>query len=515
MKSFQMKALTVALAATTAVLSGQAGAVNVNGDGLGQHLIYPYYTARAGNSTLLSVVNTTTQGKVVRVRFLEAKNSNDVLDFNLFLSPYDVWTGAVTKNVAGDGARLITADTSCTSPTKDQFTNLGNGQYSVDMFQANYNTIDGGAVQGLDRTFEGYVEIIEQAAIVTSTSNPLYVATKHSNLGVPPCTDAVVNASGYSPVAASGNGAVPAGSVIAPTGGLFGVVTFFGPVGTSTSVNATALDNFARTGVVSNPSFPTPNFGDGGSCTAGVTAGNTLIVADTTVGGICSTSAQTRASMVSLMADTVNGEYAYTGAVGSPLGTDWVLTMPGKFFLTNGVTTPVAPFTNLWDKAAKTACEPIDYRSYDREEFGSTNPTLPNCFSGSDAAACSTKTTNLCYEANVVSFGNGPGASAALQSANTLWLAGTQDLGKNTTAIKEGGWMTMNMAAVVGHALPVNVTTAVDIRTGIANATLLGARTFVGLPVIGFSATSLKTPNAPSLNNYGTSANLVPTRRVQ
>ena len=53
---------------TAAVLAGLAGAagivgsaqaVNINPDGLGQVLIYPYYTVNAGNQTLLSVVNTT------------------------------------------------------------------------------------------------------------------------------------------------------------------------------------------------------------------------------------------------------------------------------------------------------------------------------------------------------------------------------------------------------------------------------------------------------------------------
>ena len=69
---------------TAAVLAGLAGvagivgsaqAVNVNPDGLGQVLIYPYYTTNGDNMTLLSVVNTTDQAKAVKVRFLEGENS--------------------------------------------------------------------------------------------------------------------------------------------------------------------------------------------------------------------------------------------------------------------------------------------------------------------------------------------------------------------------------------------------------------------------------------------------------
>ena len=80
------KNLTAAVLAGLAGVAGIAGtaqAVNLNPDGLGQVLIYPYYTANDGNQTILSVVNTTDQAKAVKVRFLEGFNSREVLDFNL------------------------------------------------------------------------------------------------------------------------------------------------------------------------------------------------------------------------------------------------------------------------------------------------------------------------------------------------------------------------------------------------------------------------------------------------
>ena len=49
--------------------------------------------------------------KSVKVRFLEGKNSREVLDFNLFLSPFDVWTAAVSATGAG-GAKATSADNS-------------------------------------------------------------------------------------------------------------------------------------------------------------------------------------------------------------------------------------------------------------------------------------------------------------------------------------------------------------------------------------------------------------------
>src|ERR1700745_2440455 len=96
-------------------------AVNMNPDGLGQVLLYPYYTVNGGQQTLLSVVNTdTVNGKAVKVRFLEGYNSREVLDFNLFLSPAAVWTANVfalsDAGISGTGAGIFTTDNSCTAP---------------------------------------------------------------------------------------------------------------------------------------------------------------------------------------------------------------------------------------------------------------------------------------------------------------------------------------------------------------------------------------------------------------
>ena len=106
MNTFKKKSLHAAVLAGLAALgaAGTANAVHINPDGLGQVLVFPYYTVRNGNATAMSIVNTTSLTKIVKVRFLEGKNSREVLDFNLFLSPQDVWTGVVIPTAAG--ARL-------------------------------------------------------------------------------------------------------------------------------------------------------------------------------------------------------------------------------------------------------------------------------------------------------------------------------------------------------------------------------------------------------------------------
>src|SRR5450755_50542 len=118
MNTFKRKSLHAALAGLGALgATGAAQAVNVNPDGLGQVLIYPYYTTQGTNApynSLLSVVNSTGSGKVVKVRFLEGRNSKEVLDFNLWLSPFDVWTAAIIPS--GAGAGIFSTDLSCTTP---------------------------------------------------------------------------------------------------------------------------------------------------------------------------------------------------------------------------------------------------------------------------------------------------------------------------------------------------------------------------------------------------------------
>src|SRR6202158_2771430 len=120
MNTFKRKSLYAALAGLGALgATGAAQAVNVNPDGLGQALIYPYFTTQGTNApynSLLSVVNSTASGKGVKVRFLEGRASKEVLDFNLWLSPFDVWTVAILPTSNG-GAGIATADLSCTTPT--------------------------------------------------------------------------------------------------------------------------------------------------------------------------------------------------------------------------------------------------------------------------------------------------------------------------------------------------------------------------------------------------------------
>ncbi len=174
------KNLTAAVLAGLAGAAGIAGtaqAVNLNPDGLGQVLIYPYYTTNSGQQTILSVVNTTDHAKAVKVRFLEGFNSREVLDFNLYLSKWDVWAAALADIDHDDDADtaltpgIVIPDDSCTVPYlygdfggKYQFLSLA---YN-DIFDPNTGDqvffADGGPT-GIARAAEGHIEMIEMGTI--------------------------------------------------------------------------------------------------------------------------------------------------------------------------------------------------------------------------------------------------------------------------------------------------------------------------------------------------------------
>ena len=75
MNTFKKKSLHAAVLAGLGALgaAGTANAVHINPDGLGQVVIYPYYTVRNNNVTAMSIINTTSLTKIVKVRFLDAK----------------------------------------------------------------------------------------------------------------------------------------------------------------------------------------------------------------------------------------------------------------------------------------------------------------------------------------------------------------------------------------------------------------------------------------------------------
>lgn len=157
----------------------------------GQALIVPYYTVNGDWWTALNVTNTTSSALLVKVRFREAMNSRDVLDFNVMLSPYDVWTAYVNGGVGEDAPPVVVpTDNSCTTPS---FPEGGAPMLSLAYTGAN----DDGGMQTETRMNEGYVEMLVigecrqgEPCMTTSDANGAGNAgigwlTEHNSDGVP------------------------------------------------------------------------------------------------------------------------------------------------------------------------------------------------------------------------------------------------------------------------------------------------------------------------------------------
>lgn len=199
-----------------------------NPGGVGHALITPYYTAQGVMSTAFNITNTDTKnGKVVKVRFRGASNSDDVMDFTVFLSPGDVWTASINQNVSNGKAQIATDDKSCTFPSQTS------GMWPAD-FSTDRLSVQLSGAQQAALTREGYIEVLNMAnipATVKGTAdpygnpmpNPLFVATKHVG-GVAPCTSSAIAglmASATANIVSTASGALAAG-LDSPTGGLMG-----------------------------------------------------------------------------------------------------------------------------------------------------------------------------------------------------------------------------------------------------------------------------------------------------
>ncbi|HEY3179787.1 MAG TPA: hypothetical protein VGL25_13000 [Casimicrobiaceae bacterium] len=435
MNTFKKTTLYTALAGIGALgMAGTANAVHVNPDGLGQVLIYPYYTVQdAGTGTfgsLLSVVNSTASSKAVKVRFLEGKNSQEVLDFNLYLSPRDVWVAGITRVGAtgGGGAGIYTPDKSCTTPT------VSADPTNPTLF-VNYAYAGDSGGDGLDRTREGYVEIIEMGNVIGATAT----AVTHVN-GVPPCTAAALSDS------------VVQSNVVVGNGGLFGGMTLINVLsGEDVAFNAVALDTFRTTTPIWFPPGdirPTLEF---------VQPVQTEIFNGTTATTYTfSPLRPIDAVSAALMHNQIMNEYVLDTSTKS--GTDWVVTFPTKRYLVNGGTA-LAPFQRPF--VAGTACDDIAVLTFDREERGiivqtGFSPPAP------------TSPLALCFEVNVVTF----------KGSNVFGSANVKDLTAATLPTgAQNGWALFDLTSSLSGTVAAHALTSTS-----------PVATFFGLPVVGFAA---------------------------
>ncbi|MPV85225.1 hypothetical protein [Ostreibacterium oceani] len=471
------------LFALMAAAAFSAQSVEINPDGTGQVLLYPFYTVKSGFDTSINITNTTNTTKAVKVRFSEGKNTWEVLDFNLYLSPYDVWTAVLTKNQAG-GVRLVTRDTSCTVPAiPAEGILFRNALYAGNDAEGNG---EAEADQSLTRLEEGHLEVIEMGLVQNSASHPLATAIKHVN-GVPNDCNAVTAAWDGGLWSADRNA-----NMSAPTGGLYGSTQFINiPQGISTTVDATAIDNFWELSGNGNSannrpgtSFPDLN----GQVEEGLSLlklGNksSSVVAN---GGLVTSTWNETIDAVSavLMARSISNDYYVNAGLNG--ATDWVISFPTKHFYVNGgesfngLGPNRPPFKSSFDADNdEGACETVSLSYFDREEERNQVNTEVD-FSPSvnpDTGPA------ICWETSRITFNNRSvfGASATLNNIEIPFSEGWAEIGFNGRLVSNE------------------------------------SHRYIGLPVIGFSAVSLQNGQlngGSTLANYATSTPHKRTRQI-
>ncbi|CAN0585457.1 unnamed protein product, partial [Ectocarpus sp. 12 AP-2014] len=117
-----MKQAFKPLGIAAAVAAASAGYVNVASaqmavanNALGDLALVPYYTVNGEWITGIHIVNSSESSQVVKFRFRRALDSMDALDFNVVMSPKDVYAGVLTKD-SSDNIAWSADDTTCTVP---------------------------------------------------------------------------------------------------------------------------------------------------------------------------------------------------------------------------------------------------------------------------------------------------------------------------------------------------------------------------------------------------------------
>jgi len=515
------KALPLAVSAAAAVtMSTAQAAMYINEKGTGEALIYPFYSAENGNTTNVNVVNTTEGYKAVKVRILEGENSQEVLDFNLYLSPKDHFSFAISQGEDG-GGQLTTGDNSCTAPAIVGAVPFRTYLFSDDEGEGYTNNLP-------SRTASGYIEIIEMGQInptpvgtpvadsLDAVADPDYTLTvaaamKHGADGVPancamlqdawrsfPGTTVTVGQ--WKDDAATGDKGTSEMLADWAGGGLYGYATVINvPDGSAYGYDAVAIedllddDNVANTGSMMHyaPGTVKPAFTDSAITNESIVIlnGQSVELSFAAYGAVDGLQALNSL----MMTTTVMNDFVTDSDIGAE--TDWVLTFPTKTFHV----TPnpaVEPFGVRWNE--QTACEPSALTVVNREESQEDPPVLEGDdidFSPAPPTTPSSPTptsdVNLCYEASIVQFGvNG---SSAVET-DSLAIGVNALLGDDPD-----GWAMLSLDPTVTQSVETNSRKITGDNSGTDVV-------MTGLPLVGFAVQKYVNETVGAGANYAMSS---------
>lgn len=500
-------AVGVALGGMSQISTTQA--MNLATDGLGQVLIFPYYTVQGGWTTAFNVTNTSSFYVAAKVRFHESYNSRDVFDFNVILSPHDVWNGYVAKK--GEGPAFYSLDKSCTTFSaleKDVPLNLASDgvpfyspELGIDGTVAYTGNADDSGPQDVARMNEGYLEVIMMGSATGNTGNAavdsLVRGAKHdhNNQDTPPGCYNLAIAFQTFPGTPPGidfptlqfafNN--PGMGGLNPLKGSYNIVK--ADEGWTASGSPTTIANFSNGGNLMTTALPPggavpfslsylePTLNSGITPAVGTNQNDGALPSTGLIGIAAVSDLLARAQVINQWSRITQNTNGWVTA------TDWVLTFPTKAFYADNYPDTVysaraaerdvvaapsipaplpanfpAPFAEVFDDAE--SCVSIaGFKIYNREEYDQPG-------SGVSPGGASQA---LCYETNVLTFGT-PG----LVATNILDSAHAQGI---TLLPGDNGFMNVPFTP-----------TAVN---GVTNV-------LQGLPVIGFMITTRDTQSGTS-----------------
>ncbi|WP_395684271.1 hypothetical protein [Dokdonella sp.] len=348
----------IALLAVTALSVIDAEAVMLNPRGLGQALVYPYYTVNAGQDTLVSVTNAGDVGKVVRVRFLEGYNQRDVLDFDLFLSAHDVWTGAVSNDAAG-GARLVSHDRSCTLPALPvegvAFLTTGYAGAHAD-----------GGPSGIERTREGSIQLIALGDVIPGSATAIRITHQwhgHPGDDTPPGCGEITETNVEADLDVPGDDLSGVGAIVN-----VGIGTFY-------PYTADALSGFTARALYAPP-FTLPDLRSANSSEA--TRGVARAYVSTGKGTLAIDYARGEDAVSAVfMAQALHNDFLNASGLGA--ATDWVVTFPTKQYYVDRrfVAAPAAPFDQAFSAPERSDVW-LRANFFDQEERAFTTDVPPD-----------------------------------------------------------------------------------------------------------------------------------------
>lgn len=465
------------LLALLLLFASSCHAVMLSSTGMGQALIYPYYTVHnipdrgTAFSTLISVANQTLDAKVLRVRVLEAKAGASVFEANVFLGPRDVWTAAITP--VATGAAISTADLSCTLPLmRSGVADVPGAPFLFDPSRYQGD----GLGDDLARVQEGYVEVLELGTIPAGALQNQVVF-----IGRPP--------SCLLPDA----GAISA-ALTAPSGGLYGSGVLINvAAGTAYGYDAVALETWRDTPTYSAPGEAAPTLASASPPVSSVLANGRLYISRWGSGA--------DAVNAALMVDGLEGEYMIEPVVAG--ATDWVVTMPTKRTAVTA-STALAPFGQV--RGSTGGCEAGLDQMFDRETRLATHPSaLGDVHSAGFCGAVSVLPLHARSAQPVSATSQALGSATLVVDLETSSAGRTVESGA-TDFTHGSGYVQFSSRSANAKLTNIGDTTVTDTAT--ANISFANTATYRGLPAVGIAMTryvngQLTVNGANVLANYG------------